>query len=412
MSETLETAIIWAFVRQKRDDLIKRYDPTFFRFPRNQKLFTLIKAGARDVETIKTTAPQVGLRSYELEYLFHTKPVENIDQALQTLEESRAISDVSQICYEIYEKRSELTINELRKRIEKCEEIIKTNSKITPIKSLVEIEDELASFFTDENLTGIELGLERLDVVLSPLFWGRYILIGARPSVGKTALMLQIANELAKRGTKVAIFSLEQSDWQILARLISINAELNFNTALDLLKSDFKGMFKRFPHFENILLDCSPFKSIEEGIERIHAVNIMSGVRIWFVDYLQLIRANFQHAETFTANVSQLFKATIKETKTIGFILSQLNRQSEFRSDYEARLADLRYSGALEQDADVVILLSKIKDDETKRKISIAKNRDGKTLSFTTNYYGEYFKFEMRIPKYDQQEDLLDDILS
>lgn len=398
MLEAIEIQLLLSVFVKKDQTFFQKFGIDFFEFPKSKKLYNaVLKTIGASKEELKNALRLEGMRSYEVDNIFLHQPATDVHKQLQLLKEARLKVRTLNTMRQLVEKGSEITLAELREHLANMSSFVEENAataeKISPVKERL---DYFAKIFASDILQGFTLGLPRLDALLGELLFGRYIVIGARPSVGKTALMLQIAYQLASQGKKCAVFTLEQPDWQLLIRLYSHVNGVEFSKAKQLLTSDFEKEIQTVPCLENLYFEDTPARTPEMLIERLRALVEGEGVRVWFVDYLQLIgQTGHPNVEQFTSHCSRLFKNFAKSTKTVGFVLSQLNRQSEGRADNEARLADLRYSGSLEQDADIVILLSRKRDDETVRTLEVAKNRDGRTGKLIVDYDPTSFRFDL-----------------
>ena len=236
---------------------------------------------------------------------------------------------------------------------------------------------------------GLRTGFAVLDRVIGDLEPGELILIGARPSVGKTALALSIMHKMISRGIRAAFVSLEMTRDQIFRRLVSMQAGIPIKRV--------KGFGAGSEDYQAVLeaageLQLSPFALVDQSTMDVPTIRAWmvgqaaAGARIGFIDYAQLIRCENPRASRYErmTDVSGALKAMARECGIPLIVLCQLNRQSEQDGGREPQLSDLRDSGSWEQDADVVALLSRKKvDDEAFDSIPatlhVAKNRDGGT---------------------------------
>ena len=224
---------------------------------------------------------------------------------------------------------------------------------------------------------------------------GAVYVVAARPGVGKTVIAAQIATALADHGS-VAFSSLEMSALELVQRFISERAMVNVRALKnnDLSERDFQSILNRREILEklNIAIDdrtnISPadVRAFVRGLSKKHPV---SGV---VVDYLQLMSStsSFERYQQVT-EFSRQMKILAKDFGVPVILLSQLNRESEKRSDGIPKIADLRESGAIEQDADVVMLLRREGDEPNERMIiDVAKNRHGMTGEVELDWQGMY----------------------
>jgi replicative DNA helicase len=259
--------------------------------------------------------------------------------------------------------------------------------------------------------TGIPSGFFDLDKLTSGFQKSDLIIIAARPSMGKTAFALNIAcNAAINSGVPTIVFSLEMSKEQLVMRLISTEARLNpyrlqhgYTSPEDWEKlENVRGRLSGAPIFIDDASDTTVMK-LRAKARRLKAEK-KAGLII--VDYLQLMKPprRTERRDLEIAEISRSLKGLAKDLDIPVVALSQLNRQLENREDKRPRLADLRESGSLEQDADVVIFIHR---DEVYRKkeektvenhgiadIIVAKQRNGPTDSLRLAYIKEYTRFE------------------
>jgi replicative DNA helicase len=210
---------------------------------------------------------------------------------------------------------------------------------------------------------------------------GELILIGARPSQGKSGLGFQIATSVAEYG-KAHIFSLEMDHESIVAR----QASISLNKPLDYIQSGSarpeelnaaKASLERL----NCIIDDRASLNIYQICDAARMQNRKSRTDLIVVDYIQIVATDQSDYSRAVAlgKVSNELKNLAKELRIPVIALSQLNRQAEFREGGEPQLSDLKESGQLEQDADMVLLIHRSKDAPSTAKIIIAKNRNGPT---------------------------------
>lgn len=301
-------------------------------------------------------------------------------------------------------------------------------TSITPWPRLVKKEmTEIESILlTKRGLTGVPTGFKDLDNLLPGLQPGDMIVLAARPSMGKTALALNIAENVALgRGgdhvpRPVAIFSLEMSAESLVRRMLCSHARVpsqliskgivsNANHGLLMQAAD---ALNKAP----IFLDDSAGLEVMELRARARRLKRKHDLQLIVVDYLQLLnyeRFNREGRQRETAAISQALKGMAKELKIPVLVLSQLSRAPETRDKLAIpRLSDLRDSGAIEQDADVVCLLRRpciYKNDEdaedkTLAVIDVAKHRNGPIGEVRMNFDAEYTRFDDRASGTDHPE--------
>lgn len=249
---------------------------------------------------------------------------------------------------------------------------------------------EMASNQSD--ITGISTGFRDIDKQLSGFQNSDFLLLAARPSVGKTALGIHMGLNAALTGKKVAVFSLEMSRRQIFQRILSIitRVELQDIISGNIKKEDWPILYKSISKFQEIdmYIDDTASISITELRAKSKRMKIEKGLDLIVIDYLQLMTADMgrnENRQQEISNISRGLKALAKELNIPVLALSQLSRKSEERSNKRPMLSDLRESGAIEQDADVVMMLYRddyYDEDSTEQNIIeviTAKHRNGPT---------------------------------
>ena len=264
---------------------------------------------------------------------------------------------------------------------------------------------------SEGDITGISTGYNEFDKLTAGLQPGDLVIIAGRPSMGKTTLAVNIA-ENAAIGSKVptAIFSMEMPAQQLAFRMISSLGRVdqthlrtgNFpdedwsriNTAVQLMSE------------APIFIDDTPSLSPGEIRARARRLQREHGLGLIVVDYLQLMQVpgNKENRATEISEVSRGLKALAKELSCPVIALSQLNRSVEQRTDKRPVMSDLRESGAIEQDADLILFIyrEEVYNQDTPRKgiadIAIAKQRNGPIGDFPLTFVGRYTKFENWVP--------------
>jgi len=257
---------------------------------------------------------------------------------------------------------------------------------------------------------GVPTGFDRLDMLTTGLRGGDLVILGARPSVGKTAFALNLAVESAKLGTSVSVFSLEMGIADLTARVVSAEALVNsWNLRSGKIRDeDWAAITQAMSRLStlDLAIDDSPSLNIMElrakAKRRLHDVK---GNKLIIIDYLQLMqpsRRNTENRQVEISEISRGLKVLAKDLDVPIIALSQLSRGIEMREDKRPMLSDLRESGSLEQDADIVLFL----DRDTKRasdeeepsdnqeaKLILAKHRNGPTGMVPLSYIRRYTKF-------------------
>jgi replicative DNA helicase len=209
---------------------------------------------------------------------------------------------------------------------------------------------------------------------------GELIIIGARPSQGKSGLGFQIATQVAEVG-KSHIFSLEMDHESIVARQASISLKkpLDYVQRYGIPPAEInrvKALLERI----NCIVDDTSSLNVHQICDRARNEYKRSKTDVIVIDYLQIVNCDWKSNRAVElGTITQTLKNLAKELRVPIIALSQLNRNSEYREDGTPQLADLKESGSLEQDADVVLLIHRSKDSPTTAKIIVAKNRNGPT---------------------------------
>ncbi len=279
---------------------------------------------------------------------------------------------------------------------------------VLPIKNhMVHAFDRLEKLYTVGDVDSIKSGFIDLDNKLGGIGKSDLVVIAARPAMGKTAFAVNIAENAAiDFDIPTAIFSLEMSAVQITNRILSSQALVDGNkikTGRLLEDSDWNKLAKTLAIVSNapIYIDDKPGTTIYEIRAKCFELKRKYGIKLAIIDYLQLIQGSSkkENRNTEVAEITRAAKLMAKELEMPVIILSQLSRAPEMRADHRPILADLRESGAIEQDADTIMFLYRdeyYNPDTEKKNISeviIAKNRNGSTGTVEMAWLGQYTKF-------------------
>lgn len=298
--------------------------------------------------------------------------------------------------------KAETNIFGIRKRRESTE--VQTIEGLLP-GAMSEIRSILAGEFL-----GVGSGLEELDRLVGGFRAGQLVVIGARPSMGKSALMLNMAEAIAGFERKpVYIASLEMGSAELAMRWLTSMARVDYTAVREgrLVDSDFEAMNNAIIRSKelSVLIDASPSRTAAQiaATARIHAAKV--GLAAIMVDYIQLVsgigdRRNASRTEE-VGMITRRLKESARELGVPVFALSQLNRAVETRAKDDRRpmMADLRESGNIEQDADVVLMIHRpeyydANDSPGQAEIIVAKNRNGPTGIARVAFVKKYTRFE------------------
>jgi replicative DNA helicase len=258
-----------------------------------------------------------------------------------------------------------------------------------------------------ESITGVPSGFTDLDQLTSGFQPSDLVIIAARPSMGKTSLVLNIAQYVGvKTGKTVGVFSLEMSKEQLFLRMLTAEARIDAHKFRGgfLSESD----YERLSHSLGVLAEAKVFIDDTAAIGvlemRAKARRLMAehGLDLLIIDYIQLMqgRGRFENRTQEVASISRSLKGLAKELNVPILMLSQLSRAPESRSDHRPQLSDLRESGALEQDADVVIFIFRedqyeaTPENENLAELIIGKQRNGPTGLVKLAFAKQHTRFE------------------
>ena len=263
-------------------------------------------------------------------------------------------------------------------------------------------------------LTGLATGFLDLDKMTSGLHGGEMVVIAARPSMGKTSLAMNIAEAVAiDQKLPVGVFSLEMTAESLVLRMLCSRSRVNLRSIREgfLAERDFPKLTGAAGKLANapLFIDDTSGLSILQLRAKARRMWQQYGIKLFVIDYLQLLHSTARRAENRQqeiADISNGIKALAKELKVPIIVLSQLNRELEKDKNRKPRLSDLRESGAIEQDADLVALLYKPSsgDDEESGggpeqdalpvNLYIAKQRNGPTGDINLTFIKSYTRFE------------------
>ncbi|MBN7575437.1 replicative DNA helicase [Clostridium sp. 2-1] len=253
------------------------------------------------------------------------------------------------------------------------------------------------------DLIGLSSGFQDLDKITCGLIKKDFVIIAARPSMGKTALALNIG-QAASKDASVAIFSLEMSNDQLTDRLLSAKCLIEYLKVKTGQLND--------KEFEDISIGANDLMTRKLVLDdtttllsdikaKCRKLKIQKGLDVVIIDYLQLIRTTLKTSsrEQEVSNISRELKALAKELDITMIALSQLSRAPEQRADHRPILSDLRESGSIEQDADVIHFLyrdeyyNKETEDKNIAEVITAKNRNGQTTTTKLAWLGQFQRF-------------------
>ncbi len=339
----------------------------------------------------------------------------NIEQYIRIVEEKSALRALLKTANELislgYDETEEVEdILDMAER--KIFDVIqKRNQKgYTPIKDiLVDSFTQLEQLYNQkQRITGVPTGFSDLDYLTAGLHKSDLVIVAARPAMGKSAFALNIATNAAVRANvPVAIFSLEMSKEQMTNRILCSEAMVDSNKVRTgkVEDDDWQKLASASGELSQaqIYIDDTPGISVMEIRAKCRKMKLERDIGLVVIDYIQLVQGSNKRAnasrEQEISEISRSLKILAKEINVPVIALSQLSRSVEQRPDHRPMLSDLRESGAIEQDADIVMFLYRddyYNEDSEKKNIAeviLAKHRSGSTGTVELLWLGNYTKF-------------------
>ncbi|TCO85259.1 replicative DNA helicase [Chthoniobacter flavus] len=377
---------------------------------------------------------QSGGAAYVSELFTYLPTAANAEHYIEILVEKHTLREIIKVCTE-YAARCYDEQDVVATLLDSVEQgIFKISQSRYQAKSMSMKDQVMQAIHSIEELydrrgaiTGLPTGFAELDKMTDGLHGAEMIVIAARPSMGKTALAMNIAEHIALEAKHaVAVFSLEMSTSQLVQRLLCSRARVNLGSIRNgfLSERDFPALTSAAAKLaeSKIFIDDTPGLSILELRAKARRLKSQHDIRAIFIDYLQLLRSTSRRAQDNRqleiAEISSGIKSLAKELNIPIVVLAQLNRNPESRSGESKgrpRLSDLRESGSIEQDADVVGLLVREeyyaeneedkKESEGKATLIIAKQRSGPVGDCPLTFLKEFTRFENRAREADGEED-------
>ena len=338
---------------------------------------------------------------------------QNVEYYANIVKEKSLLRNIINVAKDISEEAYE-NRNELDEILDKAEQSLFSLSQASEKKQFENIEpilhEVLDSWGNRKSgaLTGVGSGFFELDNLLTGFQKSDLIILAGRPSMGKTALALNLArNASVDYNYKVGFFSLEMSNKQLVERLITSEAKVDSHAVRTgrLPKHEWKNLSDAAGSLSEsqIYIDDSADMNIMELRAKARHLKAEKDVDVIFVDYIQLLNASHQRMESRQQEISFIsrsLKALAKELNIPIICLSQLSRAVESRTDHRPIMSDLRESGAIEQDADVVLFIyrkyvySKEEEDRGIGELIVAKHRNGPTGVINISFIDKYAKFD------------------
>ena len=345
----------------------------------------------------------------------------NLSYYLDIVQEKYLLRRMIQTCTEVvarvydHEGEVDALMDEVERDVLRISESRVQGQTIT-IKDLVKKAINTIEDFHQRQgmLTGVGTGFTDLDKMTSGLHGGEMIVIAARPSMGKTSLAMNVAEHVSiDLKLPVGVFSLEMTSESLVLRMLCSRSRVNLRNVREgfLAERDFPKLTGAAGKLANapLFIDDSSGLSILQFRAKARRMHQQYGIKLFVVDYLQLLHSTARRAENRQqeiADISNGIKSLAKELNVPIIVLSQLNRELEREKNRKPRLSDLRESGAIEQDADVVGLLYKPSSDDEEGaqtasedeavpvNLLIAKQRNGPTGDVNLTFLKPYTRFE------------------
>ncbi|QBZ83380.1 Replicative DNA helicase [Hydrogenovibrio crunogenus] len=391
------------------------------------------------IEMLESTGklPDVGDKQYLIDLVSNTPGSVNIEFYAETVREKAILRSLITVSNEISEASYFPQGKDIREVLDLAESKVMGiaehgSGKQREYQTMEVLLNKAVStiderFNSDGSITGLATKLNDFDEVTSGLQNGDLIIVAGRPSMGKTTFSMNMAENIAMQGSPVAVFSMEMPGEQLVLRMISsigrIDAERirtgklqqedwpSLNKAVSMLSqaqvfiddtpalmiTDLRARARRI---DKDIRDEQLKKAIEAGVE--NPESQVTGLGLIVIDYLQLMRGstNTDNRVNEISEISRGLKAIAKELNVPVIALSQLSRNLEQRPDKRPKMADLRESGAIEQDADLIIFIYRDEvynpdtEDKGTAEIILGKHRNGALANIRLTFIGQYTKFE------------------
>jgi replicative DNA helicase len=416
----------------KEDEIFKDNGYVYFYDLRHQTIYGTLaamydKREPIDVITLqqrlkdKQLLEQVGGIAYLSQLQDAVPSAANLSYYIEIIREKYLLRKMIQTCTEVvgrvydYEGDVDALMDEVERDVLRISESRSQSDALTTKELVDRAVDTIENFFNRKGtITGLATGYADLDRMTDGLHGSEMIVIAARPSMGKTSLAMNIVeNVVLEQQLPVAVFSLEMSAEALVMRMMCSIARVNLRSIREgfMSESDFPKLTNAAGKLANskLFIDDSAGLSILQLRARARRLHQMHDIKLFVVDYLQLLhstaRRSQENRQQEISDISSGIKALAKELKAPVLVLSQLNREMERDKSRKPRLSDLRESGAIEQDADLVGLLYKPsagEDDDGNMEeadgapvnLLIAKQRNGPTGDVNLTFLKAYTRFE------------------
>lgn len=354
---------------------------------------------------------EVGGKEYILEIISQVPTFKNIEEYCRIVQENalrrKLIDTASEIIDNSFEYKDnvERLIENAERHIYEVSQGKKKGDFEKISETLVETIGQIEKIAENPGeLTGLTTGFTEVDFMTSGLQKSDLIFLAARPSMGKTAFALNLAHNAAKTGSKVAIFSLEMSKAQLVQRMLCADARVDSSHVRkgDLSLEEWDELSKAYKRLYelNIFIDDTPAITLSEIRSKCRRLRSEHGLDFILIDYLQLMgsQGRSENRQNEVSEISKGLKGLARELDCPIVCLAQLSRAPEGRQDHHPMLSDLRESGSMEQDADMVLLLFReyYYNKEALPNVAeldIAKQRNGPTGRVRLAWLPEFTQF-------------------
>src|SRR6266487_2292812 len=444
-SAEAEQGVLGSMLISPRDTIgecVEKINEEYFYIPAHQTTYTVLvelwNAGqAIDLITFtqvlrdRNLLESVGGAAFVTSLFTFVPTAANLEYYLEIIRDKyilrQIISAATESVRRAYEEQDEVNnlLDEVEQRIFAVGEDRFKGQVLSMKDQVMEAIESIEKLYERKGgITGISTGFLEFDRMTSGLHSSEMIVIAARPSMGKTALVMNIAEHVAvQEKLPVGVFSLEMSSQQLVQRLLCSRARVNLQKVRDgfLGERDFPSLTAAASKLAEakIFIDDSATLTILELRAKARRLKAQQDVKLIIVDYLQLLRSTSRRAQDNRqleiSEISAGLKGLAKELKIPVIVVAQLNRQPEARSGGKPRVSDLRESGSIEQDADLVGLLVRpeiYEEDEEARaekageaELIIAKQRNGPVGEIPLTFLKEFTRFETRARNVSEREE-------
>lgn len=405
--------------------LVEKLSVDDFYEQRNKYLYDVLKemyndSTPVDVTTVSNylkkaeTLDKIGGIAYVVELIDRVYAVANVDAYIEIVQKYALLRQLVGMAHMILEhgRNENKDANELLEEVERQILKIGTLQQTTEFHQIRDVVGGALEYIeqlklNDKGVTGLTTGYKDLDDMTAGLKGSELIIVGARPAMGKTAFALNISRNAAlENDAVVMIFSLEMSAQQLVMRLLASEAKIPFDKLRTgkLTSEEFNRLTIGANNLAKmkIIIDDSPGITVGEMRSKCRRVKETHNLDMVMIDYLQLIHSNIKASsrQEEVSHISRNLKGLARELDVPVIALSQLSRAVESRPDKKPMMSDIRESGSIEQDADVVAFLYREDyynpeaENPNTVEIIIGKQRSGPVGTVTLSFIKEYSKFE------------------